>query len=73
MNDVFKPAVQNAMTTRTSLFKLSQLLGKTNHRQKNLSYMAPSIWNKLPDFLKTIENVHIQTQLKSFFFLQNEQ
>ena len=38
MNDVFKPAGQNTDATRTSLFKLSQLLCKTKHGQKHISY-----------------------------------
>ena len=59
MSDVFKPAGQN--TTTTSLFKLTQSLWKTNHGQKSLSYVEPSIWNKLPDFLKTTENVTMYT------------
>ena len=53
MNGVFKPAGQNTTVTRTSLFKLSQPLRKTNHGEKSLSYVASNIWNKLPDFLKT--------------------
>ena len=59
MNDVFKLASQNTTTTRTSLFKLSQSLGKTNHEQKCLSYVAPSIWNKLPDFLNCLIFLYI--------------
>ena len=43
MNDVFKQVSQNTTATRTSLFKLSQPLRKTNHGQKHLSYVAPSI------------------------------
>ena len=53
MNDVFKLAGQNTTSTSTSLFKLSQPLRETNHGQKCLSYVAPSIWNKLSEFLKT--------------------
>ena len=64
MNDVFKLADKNTTATRTSLFKFSQPWRKTNCRQKILSYVAPSIWNKLPDFLKTTDN----TELKSIFF-----
>ena len=61
VNDVFKLA-QNTTTTRTSLCKLSQPLRKTNHRQKNISYVALSIWNKLPDPIKTTEKrQHVQT------------
>ena len=43
MNDVFKPAGENTTATRTSLFKLSHPLRKTNHGQKCISYKAPSI------------------------------
>ena len=49
MNDVLKLAGQNTTPTRTYLFKLSQPLRKTNHKQRSLSYVAPCIWNKLPD------------------------
>ena len=59
MNDVFKSADQNTTVTRTYLFKLSQPFRKTKHGQKNLLYVAPCIWNKLPDFLKTTERQHI--------------
>ena len=58
MNDVFKPAGQKTTAPRTYLFKLSQHLQKTNHGQKSLSYVVPCIWNKLPDFLKTTENIN---------------
>ena len=68
MNDVFKLVDQNTTATRASLFKLSQPLRKTNHGQKSISYVAPSIWNKLPDFLKTTDNVNTYKQLKSIFF-----
>ena len=43
MNDVFKLAGQNTPATGTSLFKSSQRLRKTNHGQKSLLYVAPSI------------------------------
>ena len=66
MNDAFKLAGQNTTATRTSSFKFSQPLRKANHGRKSLSYVAPSIWNKLPDFLKTTDNVN--TYKKAFFF-----
>ena len=46
MNDVFKPADQNITATRTSFRKHLQ---KINYGQKIISYVAPRIWNKLPD------------------------
>ena len=76
MNDVFKPAGQNTTATRTYFFKLSQPLRKTNHGQKSLSYVAPCIWNKLPDFLKTTENVNtFKHRVKKHFFrrMNNEE
>ena len=76
MDDVFKLASQNTTATRTSLFKLSQPLWKTNHEQKSLSYVAPTIWNKLPDFLKTTDNVNTyKHSVKKYFFqrMNNEE
>ena len=58
MNNIFKPTGGNTTAIRTFLFKLSQSLRKINHRQKRLPYVAPSICNKLPYFLKTTENVN---------------
>ena len=69
MNDVFKLADQNTATTRTSFFKSSQTLRKTNHGQKSFLYVAPSIWNKLPDFLKTTDDVNTyKHRVKKHFF-----
>ena len=73
MNDILAPAVQNTSAARATLFKFSQLLRKTNHGPKGLSYVAPSIcgtWNKWPDFLKTTENVNTKTKLKIIFFVE---
>ena len=74
-NDVFKLADQNTTATRTSLFKLSETL-RSNHGQKRLSYVAPSIWDKLPDFLKTTDNVNTyKHRVKKHFFqrMNNEE
>ena len=69
MNDVFKLAGENTTATRTSLFKLSQPLRKANHGQKSLSYVVPSIWNNLPDCLKTTGNVNTyKHRVKKHFF-----
>ena len=43
MNDVLKSAGQPSTTTRASLLKLNQPLQRTNHGQKNISYIAPII------------------------------
>ena len=57
MNDVFKPAGQ-PNSTKASLLKLNQPLWKTNHGQNNLSYIAPIIWNNIPNSLKTTDNLN---------------
>ena len=73
MNDVFKLAHQNTTATRSSLFKLRQPLRKTNLGQKNLSYVVPSIWNKLPNFLKRTDNINTNTVKKHFFQRMNNE
>ena len=75
LNDVFKLAYQKTTTTRTSLFKLSQTL-TNNHGQKSISYVAPSLWDKLPDFSKTTNNVNTyKHRVKKHFFqrMNNEE
>ena len=67
MNDVFKPDCQNTTANRASLFKLSLVLQKINYGQKGLSYVAPNIWNKLSDFLKTTESINTY-RVKKYFF-----
>ena len=70
MNDVFKPAGQTSTTTRESLLKLNQPMRRTNHGQKNISYTAPIIWNNLPNFLKTTNNLNTNKhRVKEHFFL----
>ena len=65
MNDVFKLAGKN---TKIFLFKLSQPYEKTNHGQKSLSYVARTIWNKLPASTRT-------NRVKQHFFhrMNNEE
>ena len=74
MNDVFKPAGQPSTTTRASLLKLNQPLRRTNHGQ-NISYIAPIIWNNLPNSLKTTDNLNTyKHRVKEHFFhkIRNE-
>ena len=47
--DVFKPAGQPNTTTKASLLKLNQPLRRTNHGQKNISYIGlPRIIYQIP-------------------------
>ena len=58
MNDVFKQADQSNSTTRASLLKLNQPLQRTNYNQNNICYIAPIVWNNLPNSLKTADNIN---------------
>ena len=75
MGDVFKPAGQPNTTTRASLLKLIQPLRRTNPGEINISYIAPIIWNNLPNSLKTTDNLNsYKHRVKEPFFhrLRNE-
>ena len=73
MSDVFKPAGQPNTTTRASLLKLSQPLRRTNHGQNIISYIAPIIWNNLPNSLKTTGNFNAyKHRVKVHFFSPNK-
>ena len=75
MSDVFKSAGQPNITTRASLLKLSQPLRGTNHGQNNISYIAPIIWNNLPNSFKTTDNLNTyEHRVKEHFFhrIRNE-
>ena len=75
MNDVFKPTGQPNTTTRASLLKLNQPLRRTNHGQNNISYIAPIIWNNLPNSLKTTDKLNTyKHRVKEHFFrrIRNE-
>ena len=73
MNDVFKEAGWSDTTTKASLLKLNQTLWRTNHSQNNISYIAPIIWNNLPDSLKTTDNLNTyKHKVKEHFFTEWE-
>ena len=56
MSDIFKPVTNRRGSTRNSYLKLSQPFMKTNQGQNSLSYIGPSVWNKLPEKIKKDSN-----------------
>ena len=73
MNDVLKTAGQPNTTTRASLLKLNQPLRRTNHGLDNISYIAPIIWNNLPNSLKITDNLNTyKHSVKEHFFSPNK-
>ena len=70
MNEMFSTYKQNN-NTRNATLKLSQPHKKTNKGQKGLSYLGPSLWNKMDSDCKLITNLNIfKHSLKHIYFNQ---
>ena len=52
LNEIFKFAPYCRIGTRNNFSKLKNTFHKTNIRQKAISYIGLSIWNRLPDSIK---------------------
>ena len=69
MGEVFKKSTASNLGTRSSLLKLQQPLRNTNYGQSNMSYLATSIWNRLPNTLKMTQTINTyKHKLKKHFF-----
>ena len=53
MKEVFEYASQERISSRNNYAKLKVPFRKTTMGQKSLSYIGPSVWNKLPSLMKT--------------------
>ena len=58
MKDVFDKLCISQASTRNSTMKLSQPLRRTNNGQHCISFLAPSVWNNLPNELKRCTNLN---------------
>ena len=58
MKDVFNKPCLSQASTRNSTMKLSQPLRRTNNGQHCISFLAPSVWNNLPNELKRCTNLN---------------
>ena len=52
MKEVFEYASQERISSRNNYAKLKVPFRKTTMGQKSLSYIRPSVWNKLPSLMK---------------------
>ena len=59
MNYIFKPTGHPNNKTRNILSQTESTFSKTNHGQEALSYLAPIVWNRLPNSLKVKEGINI--------------
>ena len=58
MKDIFDKNCISQASTRNSTMKLSQPLRRTNNGQHCISFLAPSVWNNLPNELKRCTNLN---------------
>ena len=70
MSDIFSPVTTNSrVSTRRSYLKLSQPFRKTTQGQNSLSYIGPSVWNKLPEIIKNCNNTNtFKHNVKRYYF-----
>ena len=52
MKEAFEYASQGRISSRNNYAKLKVPFRKTTMGQKSLSYIGPSVWNKLPSSMK---------------------
>ena len=69
MNEVFSHAESNEIPTRCPYQKLNLPYRKINQGLRALSYIGPSLWNKLDKSLKTSVSLNaFKHNLKDYYF-----
>ena len=69
MDHVFSPTNQRGIETRRSFQKLALPSRKSVPGQRSLSYKGPSLWNELPQHLKTCTSINsFKHALKRHYF-----
>ena len=73
MAGIFTLASNNRINTRNGFLKLNLPSRKTKQGQNCLSYIGPSIWNKIPDTIKKIKNLNtFKHKVKGHFLKEKE-
>ena len=74
MKDAFNNSYISQASTRNSTRKLSQPLRRNSYGQNCISFLAPSIWNNLPNELKPCTNLNtFRHKIKEYFFYKMRQ
>ena len=69
MTDIFLPVDNYRASTRNSYKKLTLPFRKTTQGQNSLSYIGPSVWNKLSENIKSCNNINtFKHNVKKHFF-----
>ena len=72
--DVFDKPCISQVSTRNSTMKLSQPLRRTNNGQHCISFLAPSVWNNLPNEVKRCTNLNtFKHKVKEYFLYKIRQ
>ena len=73
MSDMFKTASQSNVNTRQTYSRLIRPLRKTNMGLNLISYLGPSLWNKLPENIKHSSSLITFKHKVKEYFLKNLQ
>ena len=74
MKDVFDKSCISQASTRKSTMELSQPLRRAIYGQNCISFLAPSVWNNLPNELKPCTNLNtFKHKIKEYFFYKIRQ
>ena len=65
---MFKTASQSNINTRKTYSRLIQPLRKTNMGLNSISYLGPTLWNKLPENIKHSSSlIAFKHKVKEYF------
>ena len=70
---MFKTASQSNINIRQAYSRLIQPLRKTNMGLNSISYLAPSLWNKLPENIKHSSSLITFKHKVKEYFMKNLQ
>ena len=74
IKDVFDKPCISQVSTRNCTMKLSQPLRRTNNGQHCISFLAPSVWNNLPNEVKRCTNLNtFKHKVKEYFLYKIRQ
>ena len=66
--EVFRPAENMRMKTRNSFLKLNHPFQKTSTRQKDLPYIGPAIWKRIPEIIRKTRNLNtFKHKMKQYY------
>ena len=61
--EVFKKAPESSSSLRSSYQKLQQPFRNTNTGQNALSFIGPTLWNKVPEEIRRTTNLNVLSNI----------